>query len=173
MSTNPTTPPTTPATEPPAATGTAPITNPVPPATTAGASGQTVVTTPAAAIKGPNHFVAFFKKIGHAILDIFKWAPSFAQDVVTVIEEEEELTPEFKAGLKTLISDSASLVALASTAVTEKGINPTQDLAVVKALEQLVKDFGNFAPVVQSAVAILEGKGAPTTTTSSTTESTS
>lgn len=151
---------------------TPPITNPVPPATTTGASGQTVVTTPATAIKAPNHFVAFFEKIGHAILDIFKWAPSFASKVVTVIQEEETLTPEFVAGLKTLIADSASLVALSATAVTEKGINPTQDLAVVTQLEQLVKDFGNFAPVVEQAVAVLEGKGPTTSSAASTTPTT-
>ena len=69
---------------------------------------KTIADVPhAAAIKHPNWFIHFSENIGHAIVDIFKWAPTVANKVIFVLEAESKLTPEFLSALKTFITDAA------------------------------------------------------------------
>jgi hypothetical protein len=119
---------------------------------------KTIADVPhAAAIKHPNWFIHFSENIGHAIVDIFKWAPTVANKVIFVLEAESKLTPEFLSALKTFITDAAVVAGSAAGAVANKGVNPTLDVATFTAVEQLVKDFVVFYPVLQAAVGALEG----------------
>jgi hypothetical protein len=112
---------------------------------------------PPATIKHKNWFLSLAGNIGHAITDVFKWAPTVANKVLFVIQAEEKLTPEFLASLKLFIEDGAMIAATAAGAVASRGTNPTLDVATFEAVEKLVKDFQVFYPVLQDVVAVLEG----------------
>lgn len=112
---------------------------------------------PPAAVKHPNWFINFFEKVGHDIVDTFKWAPVVAKDTIAIIEATKELEPAFKAALTPIIKDVATIAAQASAAVAEKGVNPLQDIVTIQAIEQLIKDFGTFYPVLVSAFDDIKG----------------
>jgi hypothetical protein len=119
-----------------------------------------------------NHFLSFFSKIGHAIQDVLKFGKKLGDKVITIIQEEEELTPEFLTELAAFVSAGGALISAGSIAVGAKGLNPLQDEQTFTALENFVKVGETFIPTVEKALAILEGKNPTPVSATTTTEET-
>lgn len=108
-----------------------------------------------------NAFLHFFSVIGHDIEDIAKWAPSFGgkvKQIVERIEELKQLNPEFLKDLATIAESVAALAANAGVAVAQKGLNPVNDISTLKSIDDLIKNFEHFYPIVEEGIKILEGK---------------
>jgi hypothetical protein len=108
-----------------------------------------------------------FQKIGIKIADFAKWfaeavksAIGLAAHIETVLKSEKPLEKPFIAGLSTVVADVEALLAAAQGAVSADGLNFPADSKVYSGFITLVDDFKKLAPVVEEAIAILEGKPA-------------
>jgi hypothetical protein len=106
-----------------------------------------------------------FTKIGVGVADFGKWIAKAVTDTVrvavkveTVLKAERPLAAPFIAGLSTVIADVEGLIAASGTAITAEGMNIPADSKVYQEMVTLISDFGKLAPVVEEALAILEGK---------------
>ena len=106
-----------------------------------------------------------FQSIGIKIADFAKWFAGAVKSIVglavrveTVLKSEKPLEKPFIAGLSTVIADVEALLAAAQGAVSADGLNFPADSKVYSGFLTLVDDFKKLAPLVEEAVAILEGK---------------
>ena len=112
-----------------------------------------------------------FKKIGIGIADVGKWVATAVKDVVGITVKVEKvlsaakpLERPFIDGLVTVVGDVEALLSDAQGAVNEAGMNFAADSKTYHDFIKLVDDFKMLAPVVEKALAILEGKSiAPAT----------
>lgn len=108
-----------------------------------------------------------FQKIGVKIADFGQW---FAGEVKTIVglafrvehilQSEKPLEQPFIAGLSTVVADVESLITASQNAVTADGLSFSADSKVYADFVTLIDDFRKLAPVVEQAIAILEGKEA-------------
>lgn len=108
-----------------------------------------------------------FKKIGIGIADVGKWVATAVKDIVGIAVKVERvltagkpLEKPFIDGLVTVIGDVESLLSDAQGAVTAAGMNFAADSKTYQDFLKLVADFKTLAPIVEEALAILEGKSA-------------
>jgi len=109
-----------------------------------------------------------FQKLGVKIADFGKW---FAGEVKTIVglalrierilKSEKPLEQPFIAGLSTVVADVEALISASQGAVSAEGLNFSADTKVYSDFMTLLDDFKKLAPVVEQALAILEGKPAP------------
>ena len=106
-----------------------------------------------------------FQKIGVKIADFAKWFASAVSAVIglsvrveKVLKSEKPLEKPFIAGLSTVVADVEALIAASQSALTSDGLNFSADSKVYSGFVTLVDDFKKLAPVVEQAIAILEGK---------------
>jgi hypothetical protein len=106
-----------------------------------------------------------FTKLGIGIADFGKWVATAITDTVSVavkiekvLKAEQPLEQPFVSGLSTVVADVEALIAASSTAVTATGLNFSADTKVYQEFLTLIDDFKKFAPIVEQAVSILEGK---------------
>lgn len=106
-----------------------------------------------------------FQKIGVKVADIGKWIAhavtavvGLARRVEKILQSEKPLEKPFIAGLSTVVSDVETLIAASQGALTADGLNFSADSKVYADFVTLVNDFKNLAPIVEQAMAILEGK---------------
>lgn len=106
-----------------------------------------------------------FKKIGIGIADVGKWVVTAVKDVVgltvkveKVLSVAKPLEKPFLDGLVTVVGDVETLLTDAQGAVTAAGLNFAADSNTYHDFIKLVDDFHALAPVVEEALAILEGK---------------
>lgn len=106
-----------------------------------------------------------FKKIGIGVADVGKWVATAVKDVVGIAVKVERLLTAAKPlekplidGLVTVIGDVELLLSDAQGAVTTAGMNFAADSQTYHDFLKLVDDFKTLAPIVQEALAILEGK---------------
>ena len=106
-----------------------------------------------------------FEKVGVKIADFGKWFAHAVTSVVglalrveTLLKSEKPLEKPFIAGLSTVVADVETLIAASSGAITSDGFNFAADSKVYADFLTLVNDFKTLAPVVEQAIAILEGK---------------
>jgi hypothetical protein len=109
-----------------------------------------------------------FQKLGVKIADFGKWFAGEVKTIVglalrvqTILKSEKPLEQPFIAGLSTVVADVESLITASEGAVTAEGLNFAADSKVFSDLMTLIDDFKKLAPVVEQAIAILEGKPAP------------
>jgi hypothetical protein len=112
-----------------------------------------------------------FKKIGVGLADAAKWIATAVKDIVglaakveKVLSAAKPLEKPFIAGLSTVIGDVEALLTDAGKAVTSEGLNIAADSKTYQDLVKLIDDFKTLAPIVEEALAILEGKPASTAT---------
>jgi hypothetical protein len=112
-----------------------------------------------------------FEKIGVGLADAAKWVATAVKDIVglaakveKVLRAAKPLEKPFITGLSTVVSDVEALLTDASMAVTSEGLNIAADSKTYQDLVKLIDDFKTLAPVVEEALAILEGKPAKTAT---------
>lgn len=108
-----------------------------------------------------------FGKIGVKVVNFGKWfaaavksAAGLALRIETLLQSEKPLAQPFVTSLSTVIADLEALIAASSTAVSAEGLNFAADSAAYKDFLNLVDDFRKLAPVVEEAIALLEGKTA-------------
>jgi hypothetical protein len=106
-----------------------------------------------------------FKKIGIGIADVGKWVVTAVKDVVGVAVKVERilsaakpLEQPFIEGLVTVVGDVETLLTDAQGAVTDAGMNFAADSKTYHDFLKLIDDFKTLAPIVEEALAILEGK---------------
>lgn len=106
-----------------------------------------------------------FQKLGLKVADFGKWIAravtaviGLAARVETILKSEKPLEKPFIAGLSTVVSDVEALIAASQGALTADGLNFSADSKVYQGFLTLVNDFRNLAPVVEQALALLEGK---------------
>jgi hypothetical protein len=106
-----------------------------------------------------------FMKLGVKVADFGKWIASAVQSVIGLAERvekilraEKPLEQPFIAGLSTVVSDVEALIASSQGALTVDGLNFSADSKVYHGFLTLIDDFRKLAPVVEEALAILEGK---------------
>jgi hypothetical protein len=106
-----------------------------------------------------------FQTIGVKIGDFAKWFAGAIATVVglsvrveKVLQSEKPLEKPFIAGLSTVVADVEALIADSEGALTADGLNFSADSKVYTGFVTLVDDFKKLAPVVEQAIAILEGK---------------
>jgi hypothetical protein len=106
-----------------------------------------------------------FQKIGVKIADFAKWFAGAVSTVIglsvrveKILQSEKPLEKPFIAGLSTVIADVEALIADSEGALTAEGLNFSADSKVYSGFVTLVEDFKKLAPVVEQAIAILEGK---------------
>jgi hypothetical protein len=106
-----------------------------------------------------------FQKIGVKIADFAKWFAGAIASVIglsvrveKVLKSEKPLEKPFIAGLSTVVADVEALIAASDGALTAEGLNFSADSKVYAGFVALVDDFKKLAPVVEQAIAILEGK---------------
>ncbi len=106
-----------------------------------------------------------FQKVGVKIADFGKWFAGAVKSVVglairveTILKSEKPLEEPFIAGLSTVVADVEALIANSEGAVTSDGLNFSADSKVYSGFVTLVDDFKKLAPIVEQAIAILEGK---------------
>jgi len=109
-----------------------------------------------------------FQKIGIKIADFAKWFGSAVGSIIglalrveTILKSEKPLEKPFIAGLSTVIADVEALLADSQGAISADGLNFSADSKVYSGFLTLLDDFRKLAPVVEEAVAILEGKATP------------
>ncbi len=107
----------------------------------------------------------FFQKLGVGISDFGKWlatavkeTASIAARIEKILKAEEPLAKPFVSGLSTVVADVEALIGSSESALTANGLNFSADSQVYQQFVTLIADFKKLAPVVQDAVAILEGK---------------
>ena len=106
-----------------------------------------------------------FKKIGIGIADVGKWVATAVKDVVGLAVKVEKiltaakpLEKPFIDGLVTVVSDVEKLLNDAQGAVTAAGMNFAADSETYHDFLKLIDDFKTLAPIVEKALAILEGR---------------
>lgn len=106
-----------------------------------------------------------FQKIGVKLADFAKWFASAVAAVIglsvrieKVLQSEKPLEKPFIEGLSTVVADVEALIAASQGALTSDGLNFSADSKVYSGFVTLVDDFKKLAPVVEQAIAILEGK---------------
>jgi hypothetical protein len=106
-----------------------------------------------------------FQKIGVKIADFAKWFAGAVSTVIglsvrveKILQSEKPLEKPFIAGLSTVVADVEALIADSEGALTADGLNFSADSKVYSGFVTLVDDFKKLAPVVEQAIAILEGK---------------
>ncbi|HEX4005380.1 MAG TPA: hypothetical protein VHX60_04350 [Acidobacteriaceae bacterium] len=109
-----------------------------------------------------------FQKMGLKVADFAKWFASAVASVIglavrveTILKSEKPLEKPFVAGLSTVVADVEALIAASEGALTADGLNLSADSRVYTSLVALIEDFKKLAPVVEQAIAVLEGKPAP------------
>lgn len=114
-----------------------------------------------------------FQKLGVKVADFGKWIAHAVTTVVglagrieTILKSEKPLEAPFVSGLSTVIGDLEKVIGACSGALTADGLNFAADSAVYADFLTLVNDFRNLAPVVEQALAILEGKLSSSSTAS-------
>lgn len=108
-----------------------------------------------------------FQKAGIKVADFGKWfahaiaaVVGLAIRVEKVLKSEKPLEKPFIAGLSTVVADVEALIADSEGALTADGLNFSADSKVYAGFVTLIDDFKKLAPVVEEALAILEGKQA-------------
>jgi hypothetical protein len=108
------------------------------------------------------------KKIGVKIADFGKWLAGEIKSVVGlairiehVLQSEKPLEKPFIEGLSTVVADVEALIASSENALGANGLNFAADSKVYTGFVTLIEDFRKLAPVVEQALAILEGKETP------------
>jgi hypothetical protein len=106
-----------------------------------------------------------FQKIGVKIADFGKWFAGSIAEIIglsvrveKILQSEKPLEKPFIAGLSTVVADVEALIADSQGALTADGLNFSADSKVYAGFVTLVDDFKKLAPVVEQAIAILEGK---------------
>ena len=106
-----------------------------------------------------------FEKLGVGIADFGKWFAGAVKTIIgiaarveAILRAEKPLEKPFIAGLSTVVADLEALVAASQTAVSADGLNFAADSTVYRDFLTLIEDFRKLAPVVEEALAILEGK---------------
>ncbi|HEX4038503.1 MAG TPA: hypothetical protein VHX37_10635 [Acidobacteriaceae bacterium] len=106
-----------------------------------------------------------FQKLGVKIADFGKWFASAVKSVIglavrveSILRSEKPLEQPFIAGLSTVVADVENLIAASEGAITANGLNFAADSKVYSGFVTLISDFQKLAPVVEEALAILEGK---------------
>jgi hypothetical protein len=106
-----------------------------------------------------------FQKIGVKIADFGKWFAGAITAVIglsvrveKILQGEKPLEKPFIAGLSTVVADVEALIAASEGALTSDGLNFSADSKVYAGFVSLVDDFRKLAPVVEQAIAIIEGK---------------
>lgn len=109
-----------------------------------------------------------FQKLGVQVADFGKWiahavtaVAGLARRVEKILQSEKPLEKPFISGLSTVVSDVETLIAASQGALTADGLNFSADSKVYSGFLTLISDFQKLAPVVEQALAILEGKPAP------------
>jgi len=107
----------------------------------------------------------FFQKLGVGVADFGKWIATAVEDTVSVaarikkiLKAEQPLARPFVSGLSTVVADVEALIGSSESAISAKGLNVSADSQVYRQFVTLIADFKKLAPIVQEAVAILEGK---------------
>jgi hypothetical protein len=111
------------------------------------------------------HMTNILKKAGIKIADFGKWLAGEIRAVVGlalrvehILKSEKPLEQPFIQGLSTVIADVEALIAASESALTANGLNFAADSKVYSGFVTLIDDFKKLAPVVEQALAILEGK---------------
>ncbi len=106
-----------------------------------------------------------FEKLGVRVADFGKWIAHAVTAVVglalrveTILKSEKPLEKPFISGLSTVVGDVEALIAASEGALTADGLNFSADSKVYADFVTLVNDFKNLAPIVEQAIAVLEGK---------------
>lgn len=117
-----------------------------------------------------------FTKIGVGIADFGKWIADAVTDTIrvavkveTILKTEKSLAAPFVSSLSTVVADVEALIGASSTALTAEGLNIPADSKVYQELVTLIADFKKFAPIVDQALEILEGKTVALASTATTT----
>ncbi len=110
-----------------------------------------------------------FQKLGVKIADFGKWFAGTVKTIVglairveSILKSEKPLEKPFIAGLATVVADVEALIAASEGAITTDGLNFAADSKVYADFLTLIDDFKKLAPVVEQAIAILEGKTSTT-----------
>ena len=105
------------------------------------------------------------QKMGLKVADFARWFASAVSAVVglavrveKILRSEKPLEKPFIAGLSTVVADVEALIATSQSALTAEGLNFSADSKVYSDFVTLIDDFKKLAPVVEEAIAILEGK---------------
>lgn len=106
-----------------------------------------------------------FRKIGVKVADFGKWLAGEVKSIVGlalriehILKSEKPLEQPFIQGLSTVVADVEALIAASEGALTANGLNFAADSKVYSGFLALIDDFRKLAPVVEQALAILEGK---------------
>jgi hypothetical protein len=106
-----------------------------------------------------------FQKLGVGIADFGKWLATAVSDTIHLAEKIEQilkaakpLEQPFVSGLSTVVADVEALIGAADSAVTSDGLNFPADSKVYSDFLTLIADFKKLAPIVEKAIAALEGK---------------
>lgn len=115
-----------------------------------------------------------FKKIGIGIADVGKWVVIAVKDVVglavkveKVLSAAKPLEKPFIDGLVTVVGDVETLLTDAQGAVSAAGMDFAADSKTYHDFIKLIDDFRTLAPIVEEALAILEGKTVASAATAS------
>ncbi len=107
----------------------------------------------------------FIKKAGLKIADFGKWLAGEIKSVVGlavriehILRSEKPLEQPFIQGLSTVVADVEALIAASEGALNADGLNFAADSKVYSGFVTLIDDFRKLAPVVEQAIAILQGK---------------
>jgi hypothetical protein len=106
-----------------------------------------------------------FQKLGVQVADIGKWIARAVTTVIglavrveKILKSEKPLEKPFISGLSTVVADVEALIAASEGALTADGLNFAADSKVYSDFLTLVNDFKSLAPIVEQALAILEGQ---------------
>ena len=105
------------------------------------------------------------KKVGIKIADFGKWLAGEIKSIVGlalrvehILKSEKPLEQPFIQGLSTVVADVEALITASESALNANGLNFAADSKVYSGFVTLIDDFKKLAPVVEQALAILEGK---------------
>jgi hypothetical protein len=108
------------------------------------------------------------QKMGGKLANFAKWFAGAISAVIglsvrieTILKSEKPLEKPFIAGLSTVVADVEAFITASEGAVTADGLNFAADSKVYSDFLTLIDDFKKLAPVVEQAIAILEGKPTP------------
>lgn len=108
-----------------------------------------------------------FQKVGVKVADFGKWFAGEVKTIVglalrveTILKSEKPLQKPFISGLSTVVADVEAVIAASETALTADGLNFAADSKAYADFVTLIDDFRKLAPIVEQAVAILQGKPA-------------
>jgi len=117
------------------------------------------------ACKGRKQIMNILQKVGVKVADFGKWLAGEIKSVVGlalriehILQSEKPLEKPFIQGLSTVVADVETLIAASEGALSANGLNFSADSKVYSGFVTLIDDFKKLAPVVEQAIAILEGK---------------